>query len=62
MAAAAWTGPSTKTRSTPASSAAARTAGAGSGVQSTISSTPATRAATAAIRTDEGYGARPPGT
>ena len=47
---------------TPASSAAAITAGSGRGQTAMISRTPATRAGTAVISRDEGSGKRPPGT
>ena len=46
---------------TPASSAAAITAGSGRGHTAMISRTPATRAGTAVIRSEEGSGKRPPG-
>jgi hypothetical protein len=49
-------------RVTPASSAAAITAGSGRGQTAMISRTPAMRAGTAVISSDEGSGKRPPGT
>ncbi len=61
-AATAWAPPTRKSRVTPASSAAAITAGSGRGQTATISRTPATRAGTAVIRSEEGSGNRPPGT
>ena len=65
-AATAWAPPMVQIRSTPASRAAASTAGSssprGAGTVITTSPTPATRAGIAFISTDDGYAARPPGT
>ena len=62
IAAIAWAPPTWNTRSTPASMAAARTDASGRGHATITSRTPAARAVTAAIRSDEGSGERPPGT
>ena len=61
-AAIAWAPPMRNSRVTPASSAAAITAGSGRGQTAMISPTPATRAGIAVISSDEGSGKRPPGT
>ena len=61
-AAIAWAPPIRNSRETPASSAAAITAGTGRGQTAMMSATPATRAGMAVISSDEGSGNRPPGT